>query len=103
MRFQTVSGNVLCTLLSSLQLEMSYWSFLLDELGPRLRNAVESSLPFRKQNALKGLDNDPLSGANFTYIMGVKKYAAIAKPTGAIQHPRNSECESDHSEEPGPG
>lgn len=99
MRFQTISGNVLCALLSSLQLEMSYRSFLLDELVPCLCNTVEFYLPFRKQNVLKGLDNEPINSPNFTYIIRVKKRTAIAKPTGAIQHLRNNECESDHSKE----
>ena len=99
MRFQIVSCNVLCTLLSSLQLEMSYWSFLLDKLVPCRYNTVESYLPFRKQNVLKGLDNEAINSANFTYIIRVKKPTAIAKPMGAIQRLRNSECEPDHSKE----
>lgn len=71
----------------------------MDELVPCLCNTVDSYLPFRKQNVLKGLDNAAINSANYTYSTRVKNHAAIAKPTGAIQRLRNGEREAAHSEE----
>lgn len=99
MQFRIVSGVVLHPLLSLLQLDMSCRSFPLGELVPCLCNTVESYLPFRRQDIVKGLDNEPTNSAYLISIIRVKNHTAIAKPTGAIQCLRNSECEPDDSKE----